>query len=318
MRFKFKSLHQFYEYFPDEVSCYKFLENQWWNDVPVCPHCGSIKTPYKVKSRIKFKDIPSYRCSEKGCDLPFTIRTGSVFEGSKVELRKWFHAIYEVTLNKKGISSIQLSEKIGVSQKTAWLMLHKIREMFKNTDNDKLDGTTEIDETFVGGKNKNRHWDKKVKNSQGRSFKDKTPVLGMFNRDTNTIRLFVIKDTSPSSVEPLIYSNISLASTVYTDEWIAYRDLFISYKHMIVRHGQGQYANGDVTTNRIENFWSILKRGIIGIYHYTSRKHLQRYCNEFCVRYNNKGKEMTDRFLAAVTMLMRGRVTYRFLTANIW
>jgi len=180
MNFSFKTIHEFNDFFKDEKTCYRFLEQQRWEITPVCPHCGSLKKPYVVSPRGKFKDIPSYRCSERECKLPFTVRTGSIFEGSKVELRKWFQAIYEISTSKKGISSVELATRIGVSQKTAWFINHRIRTMLTNTAPELLDGTVEADETFVGGKNKNRHESKKVKNSQGRATIDKTAVVGLF------------------------------------------------------------------------------------------------------------------------------------------
>ncbi len=183
MNFEFKAIHQFNDFFKDEVTCYQFLEEQRWSGVPVCPHCASAKTPYTVKARGKFQDIPSYRCSEKGCKLPFTVRTGSIFEGSKVELRKWFQAVYEISTSKKGISSVELGTHIGVSQKTAWFINYRIRTMLSDSAPELLEGVVEADETFVGGKNKNRHENKKIANSQGRSGADKTAVVGLLQRD---------------------------------------------------------------------------------------------------------------------------------------
>lgn len=140
MTFTFKTIAEFNDYFKDEKTCYEFYENQRWQGVPVCPHCGSIKTPYKVKARGKFQDIPSYRCSERACDLPFTVRSGTIFEGSRVELRKWFQAAYEISISKKGISSVELAVRIGVSQKTAWFINHRLRTMLTETKPELLTG----------------------------------------------------------------------------------------------------------------------------------------------------------------------------------
>jgi len=161
MDFDFKTICEFNDYFKDEKTCYEFLENQRWSGFPVCPHCGSMKAPYKVKARGKFQDIPSYRCSERACDLPFTVRTNSIYEGSKVELRKWFQAVYEINISKKGISSVELATRIGVSQKTAWFINHRLRSMLTETNPELLVGTIEADETFVGGKESNKHASKK-------------------------------------------------------------------------------------------------------------------------------------------------------------
>lgn len=341
MEFNFKTTADFFDYFKDEKTCYEFLEKQWWKNEIVCPHCGTIKEPYKVKSRYgKDKNVPAYKCSEKECNLSFTVKTKSIFEGTKIELRKWFHAIYEIQLNKKGISSITLSNKIFVSQKTSWLMLHKIRNTQKEDEQEKFEGTNQIDETFVGGKNKNRHHDKKVKNSQGRSFKDKTPVLGILNEGEfeiierqnkvfpskkvkekfytkpNKVKLFVVSDTSSNSIQPLLYKNIKKDSIVLTDEWMGYNGINSYFEHHICDHSKGQYTNGFATTNKVENFWSIFKRGIIGIYHFVSRKHLKLYCNEFESRYNNRSLELIDRFTLAINLSLKERVTYAYLTRS--
>jgi len=144
MDFIFKTIHDFNDYFKDEETCYRFLEEQRWSGTPVCPHCASAKTPYTVKARGKFQSIPSYRCSERGCKLPFTVRTGSIFEASKVELRKWFQAAYEISTSKKGISSVELATRIGVSQKTAWFINHRICTMLTNTAPELLEGTVDL------------------------------------------------------------------------------------------------------------------------------------------------------------------------------
>lgn len=312
--FSFKSIHEFNQHFDSELSCYNFLEKLWWSDGIYCPHCGSIKQPYKVASRTKMKDAPTYRCSEKECQLPFTIKTGSIFDGTHIELMKWFHAIYEISINKKGISSLLLSEKINVSQKTAWLMIHKIRTKLFNDQPEMLDGIVEIDETFVGGKNKNRHKDKKVEKSRGRSFKDKTPVLGMIN-DEGKVRLFVVPDTSANSIVPILVRNIRPHSEVCTDEWGAYNSISHYFNHYVVDHGRKQYSNCGMTTNRIENFWGLFKRGLVGIYNSVSRKHLQRYCSEFEFRFNNRDKEQCERFLLTLDKFDKPPITYKKLTA---
>lgn len=317
MNFAFKTIHQFNDYFKDEKTCYAFLEEQLWAGVPVCPHCASIKKPYSVKARGKFQDIPSYRCSEKECKLPFTVRTGSIFEGSRVELRKWLQAAYEITTSKKGISSIELGTRIGVSQKTAWLLNHKIRTMLSETEPELLTGTVEVDESFFGGKNKNRHASKKVPNSQGRSHIDKTAVVGLLQRD-GKVRTYVVNDTSRETLQGLMVANVAPQAVVITDAYSSYKglDKFVS-QHITVKHSEGNYVTeGDKHTNGIEGFWSIFKRGIIGIYHYTSSQHLHRYCAEFTTRYNNRKGTNIDRFLEVVNSADKDRVRYRVLTDN--
>jgi transposase-like protein len=154
MDFAFKTIREFNDYFKDEATCYQWFEQIRWNGVPVCPHCGSLKTPYKVKACGKFQDIPSYRCAERACDLPFTVRTKSIFEGSKVELRKWFKAAFEIAICKNGISSIELGNRIGVSQKCAWHINHRLRGMLTETEPELLRDYAALDETAVGERTK--------------------------------------------------------------------------------------------------------------------------------------------------------------------
>lgn len=234
-----------------------------------------------------------------------------MFDNSKIELQSWFIAIYLVTGHKKGISSLQLSRDLNVTQKTAWFMLQRIRNCFGIENNTDLVNEVEIDETYVGGKNKNRHNDKKVADSQGRSLKDKTPVLGMVERKGKVVAMKV-ENTKAETIIPQIV-NIVKGSTVYTDEYLSYRSLQKIYDHSFVKHNQGMYVDGRVHTNTIEGFWSLLKRGIFGIYHFTSKKHLQKYVDEFVFRYNTRGNSDCFRFnllLANST----NRLTYNQLT----
>jgi transposase-like protein len=240
MNFTFKTIQEFNDYFKDEKTCYEFLETQRWDNIPVCPHCGSDKH-YKVKARGKFQDIPSYRCANRTCDLPFTVRTNSIFDGSKVELRKWYQAIYEITTSKKGISSIELSTRIGVSQKTGWLINHKIRTMLADTQPDLLDGMVEVDETFVGGKNKNRHADKKVENSQGRSAADKTPVVGLIERGGRVIT-FVTENTEAETLHQIIDNNVAEGATIITDAYRSYNSIGNAYRAEQYKVNKGRMA----------------------------------------------------------------------------
>lgn len=318
MEFKFSTLQEFNDHFRDEKSCYDFLENQRWDRVPVCPHCGNEEY-YIVKPRGKFKDIPSYRCKNRECDLPFSARTNTIFQGSRVELRKWFQAIYEISTSKKGISSIELSVRIGISQKTAWFMNHRIREMLSDNAPEMLEGVVEVDETFVGGKNKNRHEHKKIKGSQGRSAADKTPVVGLLQRGGKVVT-YVTRDTDASTLQWLIRGNVAQEAIVITDGYRSYNGLQQIYDHVKVKDAGNNYVikRGDhkFHTNNIENFWSQLKRGYIGIYHFMSPKHLHRYCEEFASRYNNRAITNLDRFSLALKHCSGKRITYEKLTES--
>lgn len=277
-----------------------------------------------------------FKCSD--CKKQFSIIKGTIFENSPISLNTWFEVIYTVITKKKGISSCQLATDIGVTQKTAWFMLHRIRFMLKdNILQQKLTGTVQCDETFVGGKNKNRHWDKKVKNSQGRSFKDKTPVFGMFEQaESYTIerphkviadrivkekiitkhsRLLckVVANTQGKTLKPLIYQSVSKGTTLVTDEWQAYNGLTAIYDHYVVNHKMGQYAIDGYSSNAVENAWSHFKRIIIGTVHNVSRRHLHRYVAEFQFRFNRRHLTKEELFEDAFARLER-RLTWKDLT----
>ena len=316
MEFQFKTISEFNDYFNTELACYRFLENQRWAGTPKCPHCGSEKH-YTVKSRGKFKDIPSYRCANRACDLPFFVRTGTIFEGSKVELRKWFQAIYEITTCKKGISSVELGTRIGVSQKSAWQMNHKIRTLLASSAPALLSGIVESDESYIGGKNKNRHNDKKIPNSQGRSAKDKIPVVGLIERGGKVLT-FVAQNTDAETLHQIIENNVLDGATIVTDSYKSYHGIGATYNHVVVKHENGGYVmyegDNEFHTQNIENFWSQLKRGYIGIYHYMSPQHLHRYCNEFATRYNQRNGCNISRFMYVINNCGVPKITYSDLT----
>ena len=298
---EFNSLIDLVKAFPTEQNCIDHLTELRWNGYVVSPFDPTSKV-YKCKGN-------KYRCKNTG--KYFNVRTNTLFDNTKVELVKWFMAIWLVSGHKKGISSIQLSRDIAVTQKTAWFILQRIRKCFGCENNHRLDGDVELDETFVGGKNKNRHADKKVPKCQGRSFKDKTPVLGMLERGGKTV-CRVVKDTSTKSLTAPILRTIKRTTTLFTDEWCGYDAVGKIYTRHIVDHSKRQYVDGDATTNRIEGFWSILKRGIIGIYHRISREHLHRYVNEFVFRYNTRRHTEMERF----NLLLQNtehRLTYKEL-----
>ena len=270
--------------FPDEQSCVDHLEGLRWN--------GFIISPFEKNSKVYKCANNRYRCKETG--KYFNVKTGTLFDNTKVKLQKWFLAIWLVTSHKKGISSIQLSKDIGVTQKTAWFMLQRIRNCFGFDNDNDLSNEVEVDETYVGGKNKNRHNIKKVRESQGRSAKDKTPVLGMIERG-GKLNAKLVEDVTIRTLTNKVVNYVSDA-TVYSDEWIGYNALKRIFDHQFIKHGQGQYVNGRIHTNTIEGFWSLLKRGIVGIYHFTSVKHLQKYVDEFVFRYNTRDLNEHERF----------------------
>jgi len=295
-----KSVLDLIKLFPDQQSCIDHLEKLRWGRNVVSPFDPDSKV-YKCKGN-------RYRCYSTG--KYFNVKTNTLFDNTKLPLIKWFLGIYIVTSHKKGISSVQLGKDLDITQKSAWFMLQRIRACF-GIDEGKLQDEVEVDETYVGGKNKNRHVDKKVLFSQGRSYKDKTPVVGMIQRG-GKLAATVVKDVTRKTLRKVLLDHIESGATLYSDEWRGYNGIGRYFDHSFIRHGQKEYANGNTHTNTIEGFWSILKRGIIGIYHYTSKKHLQLYLDEFVFRYNCRSFTEIERFNTLLRNITN-RFTYKAL-----
>ncbi len=295
----FNSIIELLKAFPTEQSCIDHLEELRWN--------GKVVSPFDSDSKVYKCANNRYKCKETG--KYFNVKTNTLFDNTKVALQKWFLAIWLVTSHKKGISSLQLGRDINVTQKTAWFMLQRIRNCFGINDNEQLSGEVEVDETFVGGKNFNRHSDKKTDYASG--VKDKAPVIGMVERHGNVVAKH-IPNVKGLTLSKEIVANVKVMSSVYTDEYNGYRKIRAIYDHKYIKHSAGEYVNGRIHTNTIEGFWSILKRGIVGIYHFTSTKHLQKYVDEFVFRYNSRNFSESSRF----NMLLENtehRLTYKNL-----
>lgn len=278
--------------FPDEASCVAYLEKLRWKNGVVSPFDASSKV-YKCSNG-------KYKCRNTG--KYFDVKTGTAFAGTKLSLRTWVFAIFIFMSHKRGISSCQLARDLGVTQKTAWYMLHKIRAFMKSQNNQQVSGDVEIDETFVGGKNKNRHKGKKVEKCQGRSFKDKVPVFGMIQRNSH-VSAMVVPNTKATTLRPIITRFIKEGSNVFTDGW-EYSGLE-QYRQYSVDHSRSLYgleivtSDGEIVnacTNGIENVWSHFKRMIFGTYYNVSKKHLQRYVDEFIFRFNTRKIGEIERF----------------------
>ena len=300
----FKTLAEFLSFFKDEQTCHSYFEKIRFRNGEYCPHCGH-------QGINRFTDGKRFRC--KKCEKDFTIRTGTVFGASKLPLQKWFIAIYLLSISKKGISSIQLAKQVGVTQKTAWHLDHRIRSAMKQ-NNGKLFGVVEVDETYVGGREKNKHASKRIKGTQGRNTKTKTPVIGFLQRD-GQIQAQVIGNVKTITIEKQVVDRIKFSSKIYTDDFKSYVRIGRYCRHEVVKHGSGEYAReGGIHSNGIESFWSLLKRGYHGIYHQMSKKHLQRYVDEFVYRFNRRKDVAEDVFSNIVLgVSVNPKLTYKEL-----
>ena len=279
--------------FPDEESCIRYFEKMRWGD--------EIVSPYDASSKIYKCGNGKYKCKNTG--RYFDVRTGTAFANTKLPMRAWFYAMMLFLSHKRGISSCQLAKDLGITQKTAWKMLHKIRQYMEMENNHTLSDEVEIDEAFVGGKNINRHKDKKVEKCQGRSYKDKVPVFGILERGGKLIAK-VVSNTQSKTLVPIIKEYVKEESVVYTDGW-EYTGLIGSYTQRSVDHEKHFYGTTYVTdegeiitvsTNGIENAWSHFDRMMLGTYIRVSKKHLQKYVDEFIFRFNTRNFSDSQRF----------------------
>lgn len=295
------------KYFSDEDAARTLLEEmRWGKDGAVCPRCGGAD-PYKLTPKADSKKPCRkglYKC--KACRKQFTVTVGTVFEDSHIPLSKWLLAIHLLAASKKGMSAHQLHRMLNISYKGAWFMAHRLRyAMQQGTLTPLMTGVVEIDETYVGGKRKGK---------RGRPGADshKTPVVALVERVTGRVRTFQVPRVTAENLREVIHGNVHPSSTLMTDDFRSYQAANPNVAaHHIINHTNGEYVRGEVTTNTVEGFFSILKRGINGVYHHVSRGHLPRYCDEFAFRYENRKVSDGARAAKLVLGAEGKRLTYK-------
>jgi transposase-like protein len=297
------STFQLFSKFPDVETARKYLESRLWPTGVVCPTC-------KKNERIGTRKDGFYRCH--ACKLDFTVRTGTIFERSHVPLHKWIYAMYLLVTARKGISSLQLGKEIGITQKSAWFVLQRLREAC-GSDLTMLRGIVEVDEVYLGGLEFNKHMKDRMYGDEG--VPKKTAVVGMRERG-GRVKAVLPEVISSMSLEKAIRDNVEPGSTIHTDEFMGYRRVGKSFPHGTVNHVKGEYSKNGVTTNGIESVFAVLKRGLHGVYHHASKKHMGRYVDEFTFRLNagNVKRHTWERLDSFVDAVAGKRLTYERLT----
>jgi transposase-like protein len=311
-----KTLQEAIVYFASADNCVSYMVSHRWPDGVECPTCGRKDARFLAVQR-------KWQCKSVHVKRQFSAKVGTIFEDSPLGLEKWLPAVWIITTAKNGVSSCEIARSLGVTQKTAWFMLHRIRKAMQNGSMMKIGGNggvVEVDETFIGGKSRNMHLAKRERRITGTGGRDKTAVMGFLERG-GQIKTAVVPNRKAGAIQGNVRKHVEAGSALYTDALMSYRGLDGEYIHEVVDHAL-EYVNGQVHTNGLENFWSLLKRGINGTYVSIEPFHLFRYLDEQTFRYNNRATKDTplndaDRFALAVSQISGKRLTYAELTGKV-
>jgi len=302
-----KTLIKAIEFFADPDNALQYLAAKRWPDGVTCPYCEAGEPMFLSTRRI-------WKCRK--CRTQFSVKVGTIFEDSPLSLGKWLTAVWLISNCKNGVSSYEIARDLGITQKSAWFMLHRIRDAMQDTQTgSKLSGEVEVDETFIGGKARNMHLEKRQRRITGTGGKDKTAVMGILERG-GEVRTAVIPSRKKKVLQAEIRKHVQAGSALYSDALKSYEGLSAEYAHQVIDHAVA-YVEGRVHTNTLENFWSLLKRGLGGTYISVEPFHLFRYIDEQAFRYNNR-KDMTDadRFALACSSIAGKRLTWNELTGK--
>ncbi|HTW64892.1 MAG TPA: IS1595 family transposase [Bryobacteraceae bacterium] len=305
-----QSLQEAILHFADQENCLNYLvaRRPEWKDGVVCPACGSKKVSF-LKNQLR------WQCSARHPKRQFSVKVGTIFEDSPLGLDKWLPAMWLIFNCKNGVSSLEIHRALGVTQKTAWFMLHRIRLAQQGKQGGKLSGEVEIDETFIGGKARNMHKSKRARVITGTGGKDKTVVMGMMERGGN-VRAFVVDNRRKHELQKQVREHVEAGAAIFTDELKSYDGLSEDFKHAVINHAV-EYANENVHTNGMENLWSLVKRQLHGTYISVEPFHLFRYIDEQAFRFNNRKMTDAERFDIGVREIVGKRLTYAELTGKV-
>ncbi len=291
-----------FKMFPDDATAEAWFVAQRWAHGVTCPHCNSSN----VQTGAKHKTMP-YRCRERECAKRFSAKTGTIMEGSNIGFQDWMISIYLMTTSLKSVSSMKLHRELGITQKSAWFMAHRLRKALE-TEQWEFSGPVEVDESYFGGQERNKHSNKRL--NAGRGVVGKTAVVGVKDRETNEIVAQVVQRTDKETLQGFVHASTEPGAVVYTDEARAYIGLDDTYRHGKVNHSAGEYVKAQAHNNGIESFWSTLKRAHKGTFHKLSPKHLQRYVNEFSERHNLRNFDTLDQIKTIYQQAEGKRIRY--------